>query len=890
MQQTGDSMVMGGAVMSAAITAPFIALMATSRQAAVESRTAVGQVEAALASMGNAAGRSQRQLEEQAKALQALSIVDDDDILRQVTANLLTFGKVSGEVFDRAQMAALNMSARLEGGLQGATMLLGKALQDPVKGMTALTRAGVSLDEGAKKNIRSLVEQGRLFEAQVILLREVETQFNGAAKAQRDADPDAATRDAWREMQETLGEIALNVLPPLTLALTAAMEAFNRLSPEMQATVVGGIAIAAALGPVVTVLGGLMSAGGAVVGMLARIGPQLTGGATATTLLGRSMVALRSAMMFLVTTPWGLLITGVAVAVGLLVTRTREATPTQRALGQATDALTAATDAYEKAVLEAAAATGDAKESALEQVRALRVLQEEKRRTALRAIELAKAELAQAAAARAAYNTRLTNAGEGMGTFARVQSGGPGLVPEHERRATEAAIGVLEGRIAEADRRIAAIDAGMNAPLGGGAVDLSNGSGRRAAGPSAEQLAQEAEQRRRAKEDMEHEVSLEEARLTNNHELVRSLEREGAVRQRTRALIDAGILKDDEAAAEAERVQKRLDAAQEVQLAREEEADRRQLDRQLWEIDGRQDMINKIERQELLEQRIAFWQERGRDLISATSIATSELLEFDLARANAAERAAKAAKASHDLELARLRGDRAEVWRLSREAEIAARAWEYQTRSENPLDPEAARRLAEREVSELDDAEMTGRVRDFVKEGWQAAMDGDLSDFARKWVMEWAGRGLEDALNDLADLLANIFRNIDWGGMSGQGGSGGGFDWGKIGSAVSGWFKRLPGFKDGGSILPGGWGGIDSQLVQFRKSPNERVDIYTPGNDTGPSGSPVHFDLRGAVLTPDLLLQMEAMASASGGAAVRGARAAVPADQAKAGRYTRGRY
>lgn len=55
--------------------------------------------------------------------------------------------------------------------------------------------------------------------------------------------------------------------------------------------------------------------------------------------------------------------------------------------------------------------------------------------------------------------------------------------------------------------------------------------------------------------------------------------------------------------------------------------------------------------------------------------------------------------------------------------------------------------------------------------------------------------------------------------------------------------------------MPGGAGGIDSQLVSFWKSPSERVDIYTPGNDAGPMGGVV-FDLRGAVMTADLLRQM----------------------------------
>lgn len=893
MQQTGNSMMQGGAALTIGITAPFIALMASSRQAAKESRAAVGQVNAALASMGNASGRTTKQLQDNAKALQGLSTFDDDDILRKSTANLLTFGRISGEVFDRAQLAAVNLSARMDGDLQAATLMVGKALNAPTQGLTALRRAGIQFTEAQKNQIKEMERSGNVAGAQSIMLAELERQFGGAAKALRDADPDSASRDAWRELQETLGEIALNVLPPLVAALTTVMETFNRLSPEMQAFVVGGVAILAALGPVVTVMGGLVTAGGSVVGMLAKWGPSMTGAAGGTTMLGRAMIALRTSMMFLVATPWGLLITAIAVAIGLLIMKSREATPAQKALERATDDLSKATKDYEEATLLANTASGEAKVAAMDQVRALRVIQEEKRRTAVRALQLAKAELAQAAAARAAYNARLSNAGEGMGTYARVSGRGPRTMGDNQRRGLEDSAKALESQIAEADAAINRIDAGLNSPLGNalGSGGSDGAGGRTSSGPSADQRRQEAEQRRRTIEDNRTQIELQEAQLTNNLEQVRALERQDAVRQRTRSLIDAGILKDAEASAEAERVQKRLDEAQEEQWRREEAEGRRDFERRLWEIDGRQDMIDKIERQVMQEERIVFWRSKGYDLITATSAAISEIAEMDLARADAAERSARAAKQQHDMELARLRGDDREVRRLGRDADIEARTREYMGRTDNPLDPDAARRRAEREVSELDDAEMTGRVRDFLKEGWRAALDGDLSDFASKWVTEWAGKGLEDALNSLADLLMQIFKSVDLGGMTGGGAGGGvGFDWGSIGSSVGSWFKKLPGFANGGSILPGGSGGIDSQLVQFRKSPGERVDIYHPGSMRKPSGaSPISFDLRGALMTTDLLTQMETMASASGGAAIRGAREVVPRDQAKVSRYSLGR-
>jgi len=78
-----------------------------------------------------------------------------------------------------------------------------------------------------------------------------------------------------------------------------------------------------------------------------------------------------------------------------------------------------------------------------------------------------------------------------------------------------------------------------------------------------------------------------------------------------------------------------------------------------------------------------------------------------------------------------------------------------------------------------------------------------------------------DALKAIANhLLSSVF---------GGGGFGGGGLGGIFGSLISGIFGGLFGFARGGTILPGGGGGIDSQLVAFHKSPNERVDITKPG-------------------------------------------------------------
>jgi phage-related protein len=264
MQAFGSRLTGIGQTMSVAVTAPLVAFGVSAVRAANESAEALAQVNAALDSMGPVAGKTSEQLQRAARDLQGLSTFDDDEILRKVTANMLTFGNVAGDAFDRAQLAAVNLSARMGTDLQSSTLMIGKALNDPVKGLAALGRAGIQFTADQKALIKSLVEGGDAAGAQAIMLTELERQFGGAAKAARDAAPGSDTVDAWREFQETVGAIIVQVLPPLTDMLTGVLDAFNNLSPGKQGFIVGFAAVAAAAGPVLMIVGSLVSAAGSL--------------------------------------------------------------------------------------------------------------------------------------------------------------------------------------------------------------------------------------------------------------------------------------------------------------------------------------------------------------------------------------------------------------------------------------------------------------------------------------------------------------------------------------------------------------------------------------------------------------------------------------------------
>lgn len=147
---------------------------------------AAAQLQAALTSTGNAAGLTKKELLDLSASLEGKTILDGDSIT-QAQSVLLTFTKIKKGVYEEALPAIVDMATRLGGDgpadLQGATIQVGKALNDPIKGITALGKAGVSFSEDQKVMIKSLVETGDVAGAQAIILGELKTEFGGSAEA-----------------------------------------------------------------------------------------------------------------------------------------------------------------------------------------------------------------------------------------------------------------------------------------------------------------------------------------------------------------------------------------------------------------------------------------------------------------------------------------------------------------------------------------------------------------------------------------------------------------------------------------------------------------------------------------------------------------------------------
>lgn len=237
----GRSMGMIGLAMGA----PLISFV----KSAEESATANARLEQVFKSMGDATGVAAEKARVLAKELQLEIGVDDEKILA-AQAKLATFEKVikntSGttEIFDRATRAAFDLQAAGFGDASSNVTQLGKALNDPVKGMTALTRSGITFNKAEEQKIKNLVASGKTLEAQRIILKAVETQVGGVAKAT--ANDSDKMLVAFNEVKQQLGTALLPVLADLTRWVTAvAVPAISKFTKENGPLIASVLKIAA---------------------------------------------------------------------------------------------------------------------------------------------------------------------------------------------------------------------------------------------------------------------------------------------------------------------------------------------------------------------------------------------------------------------------------------------------------------------------------------------------------------------------------------------------------------------------------------------------------------------------------------------------------------------
>ncbi|MBK8078232.1 MAG: hypothetical protein IPK24_22485 [Kineosporiaceae bacterium] len=170
-----------------ALGAMAVSAVAGARESAEIHRVLESQIKGMGAAAATAFGGATKFAEDYGKAIGK----DDDDILKVVN-KLSTFpaafgkGTLGAEGMRRATQAAFDLEAAGVGSAESNIIGLGKAMDNPIKGLTALSKSGVSFTDEQKKQITQYTKQGDLAKAQAVLLQGIESNAKGAANAQAD--------------------------------------------------------------------------------------------------------------------------------------------------------------------------------------------------------------------------------------------------------------------------------------------------------------------------------------------------------------------------------------------------------------------------------------------------------------------------------------------------------------------------------------------------------------------------------------------------------------------------------------------------------------------------------------------------------------------------------
>ncbi len=183
---------------------------------------AEARLEQTIKATGQAAGFTTRELTTMASGLQQVTKFGDEAIIGAESL-LLTFKDIAGDTFPRALESILDVSEAMGTDLQSATIQIGKALNDPILGLTALARSGIQFTEVQKDMIKGMVEMGDKSGAQAIILEELESQFGGVARAAADTATSALVQydNALGDVKEQYGKLIAVGIEPFVRAITA---------------------------------------------------------------------------------------------------------------------------------------------------------------------------------------------------------------------------------------------------------------------------------------------------------------------------------------------------------------------------------------------------------------------------------------------------------------------------------------------------------------------------------------------------------------------------------------------------------------------------------------------------------------------------------------------
>ena len=178
-----------------------------------------------LSRLTRESGKTARELQSVADELGLATLFDEQEFVKGF--NLLTsFKNIGVDSYSRVAETAADLAQLNQVDLKSSFMQLAKALSDPTRGLTALSRSGVLFTDAQKEMILSLKESGKEMEAQAMILKVVEESYQGTARAAASGLAGALDTmgQKFRDFQAELARLLEPVLKPLVEAMTRFIE------------------------------------------------------------------------------------------------------------------------------------------------------------------------------------------------------------------------------------------------------------------------------------------------------------------------------------------------------------------------------------------------------------------------------------------------------------------------------------------------------------------------------------------------------------------------------------------------------------------------------------------------------------------------------------------
>jgi tetratricopeptide (TPR) repeat protein len=198
---------------------------------------ALAQLEAGLRSTNNVSGQTVDGLVALSEEMQRTTRFADD-VVQSAEAILLSFTNIADDAFPRTVRAAADVATRMGTDLRSAIVQLGKALNDPVQNLGALSRSGIQFSKSQKIVIKEMWETNRVAEAQRIILDELERQYGGSAQAARETLGGALTnlKNSFSDLAEAIGGAGSGsmqyVFDQMAIVLDVSSKAIKEITRE----------------------------------------------------------------------------------------------------------------------------------------------------------------------------------------------------------------------------------------------------------------------------------------------------------------------------------------------------------------------------------------------------------------------------------------------------------------------------------------------------------------------------------------------------------------------------------------------------------------------------------------------------------------------------------